>query len=40
MVRSSIMTSSMHKLCMSFAISIPLIGSPMTRWLASRRGSF
>ena len=31
------MTSSMHKLCMSFAISIPLIGSPMTRWLASSR---
>ena len=30
------MTSSMHKWCMSFVISRPLIGSPMMRWLASR----
>lgn len=35
-----IMTSSMHKLCMSFAIRRPLTGLPMRRWTASRSAIF
>ena len=39
-VHPSFMTSSMHKLCMSFAIRRRLTGLPMPRWIASRSAIF
>ena len=39
-VHPSFMTSSMHKLCMSFAIRRRLTGLPMPRWIVSRSAIF